>query len=349
MERRLPNPVRFALAIVFGLACLLIQAAVWAQSPFVTARPDPDAMIQAVMEVQDRHTDRLLRIPGIVGTAITILPDGQYAVKVLTRYRGVGRALPAFLDGIPVAVEEVGDIRALAFTGKYNPPVPVGISIGNINECAAGTHGAVVTKNGNYYVLSNNHILARQNNAKVGEDIQQPGRFDSIPQCDVGFPNHIADLSEKKDITFSPLGLFGNNRIDAAIAKLKGAKGIDYTCETEPTCGYTPGTTPVPPSMPMKVKKCGRTTELKRGTVTGLNVTVRVNYGGTPPKYARFNGQVQFSNISQAGDSGSLIVEDDEINTNKPVALLFAGSATTTIGNPIGEVLSNFGVSICGL
>lgn len=337
MKTRLPNPVRFALAIVFGLACLLVQAAVWAQSP--------DAMIQAVMEVQDRHTDRLLRIPGIVGTAITILPDGQPALKVLTRNRAAARALPAFLDGIPVVVEVVGDIRALAFTGKYVPPVPVGISIGNSNECAAGTHGAVVTKNGNSYVLSNNHVLARQNNAKVGEDIQQPGRFDSIPQCDVGFPNHIADLSEKKDITFSPLGLFGNNRIDAAIAKLI----VTHTCETEPRCGYTPGTTPVPPSMPMNVKKCGRTTMLTRGRVTGLNVTVRVNYGGTPPKFARFNGQVQFSNISQAGDSGSLIVGDDEINRNKPVALLFAGSATTTIGNRIGEVLSNFGVSICGL
>jgi hypothetical protein len=338
MQTRLPNPVRFALAIVFGLACLLIQAAVWAQSP--------DAMIQAVMEVQDRHTDRLLGIPGIVGIAITILPDGQPALKVLTRDRAAARALPASLDGIPVVVEVVGDIRALAFTIKYNPPVPVGISIGNIEECAAGTHGAVVTKNGNDYVLSNNHVLARQNNAKVGEDIQQPGRFDSIPQCDVGFPTHIADLSEKKDIKFSFLGLSGDNRIDAAIASLKGVKGIDYTCETEPTCGYTPATTPVPPSMPMNVKKCGRTTMLTRGRVTGLNATVRVNYGGTPPKFARFKGQVQFSNISQAGDSGSLIVEDA---TNKPVALLFAGSAKTTIGNPIGDVLSNFGVSICGL
>ncbi|MGH8591022.1 MAG: hypothetical protein ACREXX_17355, partial [Gammaproteobacteria bacterium] len=77
--------MRFALAFVSGLAWLLSQSAVWAQNPFITAPPDQDPRIQAVMEVQDRHTDRLLRIPGVVGTAATILPDGQYAVKVLTR------------------------------------------------------------------------------------------------------------------------------------------------------------------------------------------------------------------------------------------------------------------------
>lgn len=336
METRLLDPMRLALALAFGLASLLSQPAVWAQSPFITTPPDPEAVIQAVMEVQDRHTDQLLRKSGVVGTATTMLPDGQYAVKVLTRYRGVERALPAFLDGIPVTVEEVGEIRALAFTGKYDP-VPVGVSIGNINECAAGTNGAVVTKNGNPYVLSNNHVLARSNSAAIGEDIGQPGRYDSIPQCEVGFPNHIADLSQFKKIKW---GFFGNNRIDAAIAQFK--PGTAYSCDT--ACGDTPGTGPVAPVLAMGVKKCGRTTELTNGTVTGLNVTVLVSYG--LGKYARFTGQVQFSDLSEPGDSGSLIVTNDV--GNNPVALLFAGSATTTIGNPIGEVLSYFGASICG-
>lgn len=335
MNRPLIYPMRFALAFVSGLACLLSQHAVWAQSPFITARPDQDPMIQAVMEVQDRHTDHLLRISGVVGTATTILPDGQYAVKVLTRYRGVGRALPAFLEDMPVAVEEVGDIRALAFTGKFDP-VTAGVSMGNKNECASGTNGAVVKKNGVAYFLSNNHVFARQNKAAIGEDIVQPGRFDSVPQCDTAFPTHVADLSESKKIQF---GFFGNNKIDAAIAGIK--PGIAYECYTQ--CGYTPGSTPVAASMGMGVKKCGRTTMLTTGTVTGLNVTVLVSYGGG--KRARFTGQLQFSDISDPGDSGSLIVNDDV--TNDPVALLFAGSATTTIGNPIGEVLSNFGASIC--
>lgn len=336
MRKLVIPPVRFPIAFVFGLACLLSQPAVWAQSP-ITAQPGLDSRIRAVMEVQDRETDRLLRIPGVVGTATTILPDGQIAVKVLTRYRGVGRALPAFLEDIPVAVEEVGDIRALAFTGKYDP-VTAGVSIGNKNECASGTNGAVVKKNADYYFLSNNHVFARQNQAAIGEDIVQPGRVDSVPQCDTAFPTHVADLSQFKKITFGLLFLFGNNRIDAAIAKIKA--GTAYSCATE--CGYTPGANPVvAPSLGMVVKKCGRTTMLTSGTVTGLNVTVVVSYSGG--KNARFTGQLQFSDISDPGDSGSLIVD----NTNHPVALLFAGSATTTIGNPITEVLNNFGVSIC--
>ncbi len=331
MKRRLIRAIHVALAF----ACLLSLSAAWAERPFSSALADPDPMIQAVMEVQDRETDRLLRIPGVVGTATTILPDGQIAVKILTQYRGVEHALPAFLGDIPVVVEEVGDIRALAFTRKFDP-VTAGVSMGNKNECVAGTNGAVVTKNGADYFLSNNHMFARENRAKVGEEIVQPGRFDSDPQCDPEFPTHVANLSAFKKIRF---GLFDINRIDAAIAEIRA--DVAYSCATE--CGYTPGSTPKAAVLDMEVKKCGRTTMLTRGTVTGLNVTAFVSYGGG--KRALFTDQIQSNVEAGAGDSGSVIVDEA---TNDPVALLFSGSATTTFGNPIEEVLNNFGVSICG-
>ena len=44
------------------------------------------------------------------------------------------------------------------------------------------------------------------------------------------------------------------------------------------------------------------------------------------------------SGFSAGGDSGSLIVTDN--TSHNPVALLFAGSSTTTIANPIREVLT---------
>ena len=78
------------------------------------------------------------------------------------------------------------------------------------------------------------------------------------------------------------------------------------------------------------------------GKVTGVNVIVSVGYSGG--KSALFTRQTQLSDIAEPGDSGSLIVTNDD--TNRPVALLFAGSATTTIGNPINDVLNNFNVSI---
>ena len=62
---------------------------------------------------------------------------------------------------------------------------------------------------------------------------------------------------------------------------------------------------------------------------------------------ARFVGQVVVGgSFSDSGDSGSLIMT--EVG-NHPVALLFAGSSSTTIGNPIDQVLAKFpGLSIVG-
>jgi len=48
-----------------------------------------------------------------------------------------------------------------------------------------------------------------------------------------------------------------------------------------------------------------------------------------------------------AGDSGSLMVEDVDVNPHA-VGLLFAGSSTTAIANPIDDVLKSFGVSMVG-
>jgi hypothetical protein len=55
-----------------------------------------------------------------------------------------------------------------------------GVSGGNINDisrafCCSGTLGSLVTAGGTQYVLSNNHVLARQDQATTGEDISQPG------------------------------------------------------------------------------------------------------------------------------------------------------------------------------
>src|SRR5262249_49153795 len=54
---------------------------------------------------------------------------------------------------------------------------------------------------------------------------------------------------------------------------------------------------------------------------------------------------VNGSAFSAAGDSGSLIVTQAAA---QPVALLFAGSSTTTIANPISDVTSAFGVTVVG-
>jgi hypothetical protein len=294
--------------------------------------------LEAVIEIQNRHTDALLNKSGIVGTATTMLPDVGYAVKILTKDEVAGKDLPKFLEDVPVVVEVVGEIRALEYSGKYDP-VTMGVSGGNINDrtkkgryiyCSSGTIGCVVYKGGTNYFLSNNHVFARENKAAIGEDIVQPGLADV--NCSQNASDVVADLSQFVTITFKRTA---NNKVDAAIAEIRST--TSYTPATE--CGYTPSSTVATPTVGLPVKKCGRTSEFTTGQVTGVNVTVVVSYSsGT----ARFINQVQFSGMSDAGDSGSLIVTQ---SGNNPVALLFAGSTSTTIGNPIQEVLNAFGVT----
>jgi hypothetical protein len=98
------------------------------------------------------------------------------------------------------------------------------------------------------------------------------------------------------------------------------------------------------------VQKCGRTTECTVGTVEEINATVTVCFAGFPfcTKSATFVNQFTITpgDFSAGGDSGSLIVTND--NNKNPVGLLFAGSSTRTIANPIGVVLDHFGVTIDG-
>jgi hypothetical protein len=56
----------------------------------------------------------------------------------------------------------------------------------------------------------------------------------------------------------------------------------------------------------------------------------------------RFNDQVMAELKSLPGDSGSLIVDED----NRAVGLLFAGSNEYTVFNPIQTVCDHLGVDI---
>ena len=162
----------------------------------------------------------------------------------------------------------------------------------------------------------------------------QPGTYDggSSPADDIG------TLDDFEPIVFSTSA---NNVIDAAIALTTTA---DLSIAT-PSDGYgTPASATVTAAVGMDVMKYGRTTGETKSQISAVNATINIGYdSGT----ARFVGQVIISGgkFSDGGDSGSLIVTESGKN---PVALLFAGSRTTTIGNPIDAVLTRFGVTIDG-
>jgi hypothetical protein len=103
------------------------------------------------------------------------------------------------------------------------------------------------------------------------------------------------------------------------------------------------------------VKKSGRTTGLPHSSVSGLNATISVKYdnecaGGTAFTKT-FTGQIMIANNGKkfldSGDSGSLMVQDVATNPHA-VGLLFAGSSTDAIANPIGQVLTFLGATMVG-
>lgn len=303
------------------------------QKPILFSKESPQ--VKAVIDIQNKHTNRLLEMEDVIGTATAISEDGKLVIKILTKSINV-KGLPSLLDGVPVTIDNIGEVKAFALTKRYTRPVPIGVSIGNINECAAGTLGCAVEKSGTRYILTNNHVIARENKAAIGEAVVQPGRYDNRPVCALRTTDIIGNLADFQTIVFSTTA---NNVIDAAIATTTPSY---VSVSTLPEYYGTPSATIATPAIGMAIMKVGRTTSQTTGTITGINVTINVGYSsGT----ARFVNQIMTSkSFSKAGDSGSLVVTNPGKN---PVGLLFAGASDgTTFCNPISEVLQKFNVTI---
>src|SRR6266566_700541 len=86
--------------------------------------------IHAVLAVHKRHSAALLRLPGVVGTAVGLLPDGKPGLKVLLASPEV-RGLPSALEGIPVVAQVTGMLVAFSDPTKRPRPAPMGFSGGH--------------------------------------------------------------------------------------------------------------------------------------------------------------------------------------------------------------------------
>lgn len=214
-----------------------------------------------------------------------------------------------------------------------------GVSGGNVNDetrrfCCSGTLGALITDGTNQYILSNNHVLGRSDQAVAGEDVSQPGLIDN--NCNVAAV--VADFTG-----FSPLG----SNVDAAVAQLRPGQ-MDSSGSIEDI--GVPSSTTVNPTVGMGVAKSGRTTGFTTGTITSINTSVSVQYQrecGSGKKFTvAYTNQIVIgsSTFSAGGDSGSLIVTNN--SAHNPVGLLYAGSSTSTIANPINEVLARLSTAL---
>jgi hypothetical protein len=362
MLRRVFCKLLLVAVVVFGLLAL---------SGVLLAQGRSENGLARAIEVQERNTERLMAIEGVVGTAVGLNPSGHFAVDVLLERPGIG-GIPQQLEDVPVHPVVTGKIYALpkpdspghgkpggggggggggslSPTDRWPRPVPIGVSTGNEGECSAGTIACRVKNANGVYVLSNNHVLALENSAQSDSLILQPGRYDSDPQCAISPDDTIGTLFDFEPILFLEENPSNTNTIDAAIAK----SSTNDLGKATPSDGYgTPQASTAAAYVNQRVQKYGRTTGLTKGQVWATNLTVDVLYSsGT----ARFVDQIMVVNMGGGfilpGDSGSLLVSDGRGKSKgQPVGLLFAGDEYGIYGiaNPIDLVLDHFGVAVDG-
>jgi hypothetical protein len=268
--------------------------------------------------------------------------------------------VPGKIDGVPTDVVPTGVIRAFANTARLRP-APGGSSIGH-RDITAGTLGCVVKQNGQVMILSNNHVLASSNAASVGDPILQPGPHDGgrlpgdliaelsqfvpisfgEPASDCGFARAVIAILNAGCAAIGSQTRYriyrieaADNLVDAAIARPLSASDVSAEIlDIGRISGLGRG------ELGMRVQKSGRTTGYTQGEIIQVDVTAKVQYGAG--RVATFTDQLMAGAMSQGGDSGSAVLNDDK----QLVGLLFAGSDATTIINRIEHVFSALNLSL---
>ena len=244
------------------------------------------------------------------------------------------------LTGAALAVSLTGLIWADGGAAHRVRNLNFGVSGGNVKDisrrfCCSGTLGSLIqASDGAQYILSNNHVMGLAGRATAGDDISQPGLID----------NNCRPATIVADFSAAPLL---SSNVDAAASLLRTSQ-MDASGSIQDI--GVPSSTVKAPSIGLSVAKSGRTTGFTTGSLTSISTTVSVRYpkscGSSGGTLYQFTNQVVVgqSGFSAGGDSGSLIVTND--SSHQPVGLLFAGSSTSTIGNPIGEVLARVGEAL---
>jgi hypothetical protein len=218
-------------------------------------------------------------------------------------------------------------------------PIRPGCSIGH-HRVTAGTLGCFVKlEDGSICILSNNHVMAWTNRAKLGDPIIQPGKKDGGNKAD----HQIGTLHDFREIKMGGIEI---NYVDCAVAMPFPTVEKEFVALDG--AGTLRGVRDGVPRIGTKVKKVGRTTGPTVGRIVAIEVDqvmVAMSSQGFS-EIARFDGQISIEGhgagaFSKGGDSGSIIVDEDGL----AIGLLFAGSGSggsnglgLTFANPIHDV-----------
>ncbi|MGL5244124.1 MAG: trypsin-like peptidase domain-containing protein [Sarcina sp.] len=216
-------------------------------------------------------------------------------------------------------------------------PLTGGYSIGNIKSKSSGTLGGIVFDNRDEtpYILSNNHVLSDESRFPLGSYILQPSAgilgaftFNSVARLSkVVNLNYIGDNALKKISSKNPVQKKYSNIMDVALAEVKPK--VSYSKEVF-RVGAINGTSSV--KVGDRIQKVGAFSGYTRGTVLSLHFTVVMDmrYGNSI-----FINQINTTSMSEEGDSGSLVLNEN----NKVIGLLIGGSDGTSVITPIDVIL----------
>ncbi|WP_246294454.1 S1 family peptidase [Paenibacillus planticolens] len=282
-----------------------------------------------------------------LGAGVIVYTHQKFAPSSLNTLKGM---LAKAGNAVPVRFVHAGKFRSHAqrskprgtkaalFTSRIRP-VPGGVSIGRVNPDATGTAGLIVIRNNQLYVLSNNHVLIRDNSTSFSSTLQ-PGPADG-------------GIASKDTIgrafQFVRLVPGGVNFQDSAIA-IPNANSLlnpRYLLSASGQLITVPGHLLSYP-VGLKVMKSGRTTGFVKGTVEANNVDIRVSYGGALGNQLFRNQSIirgDSGPVSLPGDSGSVWLRASD---RFAAALNFAGSSDgmRSISNPIGLVMSTYNLRV---
>ncbi|MCC7424572.1 MAG: hypothetical protein IT428_30255 [Planctomycetaceae bacterium] len=250
--------------------------------------------------------------------------------------------IPKQIGGFETDVIEMGPVTPFAaipstprFMG-YERPARGGSGIGPAGV-GTGTLGCVCVAQNKFCILSNNHVLANNDQLPVNSThILQPGpsRFEMPHSVQLNF---VGTLLVARRLNRGG----ADTRVDAALA------WTDSPFTSGEHKSYQLNPTPMEPELWMPVRKDGWMTGSTVGQIDDVNHRISTTNG------YMFAGQIRIvgsssSLFSYPGDSGSLIVCDRPGSDRfRPVGLLFAGLAESnvTVANNIFSVQSELQIT----
>lgn len=297
--------------------------------------------------------------------SIVFLVRKKYSTSQLNR----SSIIPKKIDGVFTDVIEVGDITFQDLHKQKLRPAQPGVSIGHY-KISAGTLGAVVQDRNSkeLLLLSNNHVLANltdgsDNRSIIGDKILQPGTFDGGDKENdvIGYLSRFIPIHKDSSNPRCKYAILFESIMNKIINLFRPHYRIGVIRETEliNTVDCAVATPVLPDSISpnileigevigckdatpgMMVKKSGRSSGVTHSIVLATDVTFKI--GVNPQESAIFCDQILTGPLSVPGDSGSLVLSED----NYAIGLLFAGSDQATMCNKISNVLQALDIEFC--